>query len=210
IYEGANETYPFYNKLTNSSLQGNNQNGGPWHTQYDKSKFSLLVFNETTIPSQNWVNGKSVYAGLMYLTDNTGCGTNPSHPTSWCAPFNSTDPNKCTAAENFAWCLNPWNTTSSYLSTLAGYLSKTPVLSTIQAQDTSGNVKSTLIQIYQSGNLIANQTTPFTYNSTSGFQFKFNGTNICSWSGSASSSTKNLVVAPTSSGTYIAIYSTSC
>ncbi|MGI0088687.1 MAG: spherulation-specific family 4 protein [Nitrosotalea sp.] len=196
IYEGANETG---NKLTNSTLQGNTQNGGPWHTQYDKSKFSFELFNATSLPSQHWVQGKSIYVGFMYLTDNTGCGTSPSHPANYCHPFNGTNGNPCPP-----WCQNPWNTTSTYLGTLTSYINKSSLLSTIQAQNTSGNLVSIPIQIYQSNNLVSNQTTPFTYNSTSGFQFNFTSPALCKWTGSASSSTHSLVVAPTSSGVYTA------
>jgi hypothetical protein len=203
-YEGANETYPFYNKLTNATLQGTTQNGGPWHTQYDKNAFSLLLFNETTIPSHNWVQGKSVYVGFMYLTNNTGCGTSPSHPTSDCAPF-STDPTHNCQAPNFAWCLNPWNTTSSYLKVLASYLNNVPVQSTIQSKDKSGNSLSIPIRIYQNGALVRNSTTPFTFNETSGWKFNFTSPTICKWTyGSVSSLTHSIIVGPNASITFTA------
>ncbi len=150
---------------------------------FDKSLFSMLAYNITSAQiNATYVNNATNLVSWLYTTDNTGNGHGPD------------DDNNS----------NPWNDTSNYLNTLASDLTKVSVLSTIQAHDTSGNTVSIPIQIYQSGILVRNATTPFTYNETSGFQFNFTSSQVCKWFGSASSSTHSLVVTPTSSGVYIA------
>ena len=67
IYEDNNST----GDLTNSTLQGNTSiSGNPanWHTLYDKSTYSFVTYGKSSI-SQKLVQGKSVYVGLMYITD---------------------------------------------------------------------------------------------------------------------------------------------
>lgn len=190
IYEDYHgDTTPFVAPFTNATLQGTNVNTGQadhWHTLYDKSTYSFLQFNKTNI-TQKGVQNETVYAGLMYFTDNTGCGTNPVHPASSCNDH------------------NPWNTTTSYVGSLASYLNNVSVLSTIHSKDKSGNEINIPIQIYQSGNLVRNGTTPFTFNETSGWKFNFTSPTICKWVyGSTSSLTHSIIVGPNASITFTA------
>ena len=67
---------------------------------YDKSNFSFVSYDVTTTPSSSTITGDSSYVSLMYATDNTGC--------------NGLPPSICTPDE-----LNPYNTTSTYIGTLA-------------------------------------------------------------------------------------------
>lgn len=183
IYEGyPGDSNPNDAQLTNSTLQGNDVPGNPpnWHTLNEKSTYSFLRYNQSSI-SQHMVQNASVYVGLEYFTDD---GT-PTHT-------------------------NPWDKIATYLTNMVSYLSNKSVLSTIQAQNTAGNAVAIKIQIYQSGNLVRNATTPFIYNSTSGWQFKFYGSTVCNWIGSSSNHSSTLYVSPTSSGVYTAINGTGC
>src|SRR5437588_9945372 len=149
IYEDAhNNTLNGAAPFTNSTLQGNapiTNNPPNWHTLFDKSTYSFIQYNKTRITQQG-VQNESVFVGLMYFTNDTGCG---SHSASYCIANNT--------------ATNPYATIASYLGTMAGYLNNLSINSMIQAQDTSGHTLHIPIQIYQSGNLTRNGTTPFTY-----------------------------------------------
>jgi hypothetical protein len=202
IYENYhNDTLNFAAPFTNSTLQGNGVPGNPpnWHMLYDKSTYSFLQYNKTSITQQG-VQNESVYVRFMYFTDNTGCG--PHHPAKDCYPNT-----------------NPWNTTASYLGPMTSYLNNPSVLSTIQARDkSSGNLIHILnMTISQSKNLVRNGTTPFTYNETLGWQFNFtapktNSTyHFCYWTFPGTNTTnKSIQVAPSTSNTYNATYSLGC
>ena len=179
IYEGDNST----GDLTNSTLQGS---PSQWHTKYPKTAYSFIQHGKPNPIFQKTIQGKSVYAGLMYVTSDA-------------------EP-------------NPWDVIPTYLNTLVSYLDNTSVLSSITSKDKSGNILPISIKIYQSNNLVRNETSPFAYNSTSGWQFNFTAPqtslsyNFCNWVYSGTNTTnKSILVAPTSNAIYTATYtSTSC
>lgn len=195
--------------LTNATLRGDNTISGIttnpqyWHTLYDKDTYSFLQFNKTN-PTQKEVQARSVYGGLMYFTDNTGCGT---HTTKFCITNNIG--------------FNPWNTTSTYLNnTLAPALNNTSIVSAFQAFDkSSGNALISIpkILINQSNNanyFARNGTTPFTYNETSGWKFSFTAPlnfssyNFCSWTYGSTNETNSptIVVSPIATMIYNVTY----
>jgi len=170
------------NLPTNTTLQGNDYLSNPknWHTLFDKSTYSYLAFCQPNLVNSTYVQGTSLFVGYLYPLDQHGCGGADSGPWSIIPP-------------------------QSWLNTLTGYINNVPVQSTIQAKDKSGNPISVPIQIYQSGKLVRNSTTPFTFNETSGWKFNFTSTTICKWTyGSASSLTHSIIVGPNASITFTA------
>jgi len=151
---------------------------------FDKSLFSIIAFNITSAQiNATYINNATARVNWLYFTDNTGNGHGPD------------DDNNA----------NPYNDTSNYLNILASDLSKVSVLSTIQSKDKSGNQISIPIQIYQSGVLVRNSTTPFTFNETSGWKFNFTSPTICKWTyGSTSSLAHSIIVGPNASVTFTA------
>lgn len=208
IYENDhNDTLNFAAPFTNYTLQGNNVplNYHNWHTLNDKNTYSFLQFNKTSIAKQG-IQNETVYVGFMYFTDNTGCGTNPVHPAVYCS--------------NHHIPFNPWNTTASYLVPMASYLNNISVLPTIQSLNKAGNsIHISNMTIYQSNNLVRNGTTPFTYNETSIWQFNYTAprTNFtgsyhfCYWTyPGVNTTSKSILVTPSTSVTYSATYDPSC
>ncbi len=128
-----------------------------WHEYYDKSKFSFISWNQTAtnggLPNNATLGNYSNYVGFMYITDNPGCGG--THPC---------DPNTA----------NPYNTTSSYLMSLAKALNHNSTTLTFNAINSTGNyLKGLYVNATQSSNWIPSGNTTLNYNATTGIRYTF-------------------------------------
>jgi len=184
IWESDNVTNTNIPYLTNSTLQGNTGiSGNPanWHTLYDKSNFSFLKYSQSSI-SQNLVQGKSVYVGLMYYTDGD---------SSW-----STIP-------SYLGNLASYLDNPSVLSTIKSQDKSHTLISIPTLIFQSNNLVrngTTTFAYNETSGWQFNYTAPQTYNSY----------HFCNWTyGSTNTTNHSILVAPTQSTTYTATYTTS-
>lgn len=182
-----------------SDLQADTFTNSGIDNGYDKHDFSLLVWNETTanggLPNSVTLGNRSNYVGFMYVTDNPGCGG--TYP---CDLNNA----------------NPWNTTSTYLSTLAAELDNKTAMITINSTGPLSPVGGLLVQISQKGNLVPSGYTPYSYLGTQGVTYTFTPQNSTSctfdhWKDTGVGPAARTVTVTSSSKAYTAVYTgTSC
>src|SRR5438309_9502344 len=105
IYESQG-TFP-----SNATLQGKSL----WHLTHGKKNFSFLVYGKPNLLSSSFIQGKSVYVGFMFVTNDAAAGSGDTVP---------------------------WNNIPSqtWLNTLAADLNINSVLLKIQTNNMSDNV----------------------------------------------------------------------
>ena len=180
ICEGDNQTSDGSCPQTNSTLQGTDINTGLtnyWHTKYDKSTYSFLLYNQSPPLSQRIVKAMSVYVGLMYITDGD---------SSW------------TKSPSYLNNLASYLDNQSVLSTINSKdTSNNPLGATVVITQSGNQVHSATTPFTY------NETSgwQFVLNAQS-----LTGYTFCNWSDGVNTYSNPIMISPTQSTTYTATY----
>lgn len=160
----------------------------------DKSNFSFLVYNQCSLPDIKYLGNQSNFVKLMYFTD---------------AGFDTIG-TQCTNNQGMN---DPWNRTSSYISSLVSSLDKPSALVTINAVNSTGSPLLNLqVNMTQNSTIIPGGFTPFTYNGTTGVGYTFIPTNSASctftkWKDTGSGPAARNIPVGSVNKAYTAVYS---
>lgn len=176
---------------------GSNHNKS-WHEYYQKNKFSFITWNQTTtnggLPSNATLGNDSSYVGFMYITDNPGCAPTV-HPCN---------PNTMS--------INPYNTTSSYLVSIAKALNHNSTVLTLNAINSKGSyLKGLYVNVTQSNKWVPSGNTTLSYNATVGVRYTITMENstICSferWADTGSTNSSRSMLANSTNAAFTAVY----
>ena len=125
-------------------------NFSSWNAQYDKTLFSMGVFNvANSALNQTYVNNMTTHVGYLYFTDDGG--SSDVHPN-----------------DNH----NPWDNLATYFNSTLSMLNLPSILLTTQSVNLTGYpFTGQYTVINQSGNTIRTGYTQLVLNGTSGFQY---------------------------------------
>ena len=169
------------------SSQCQTQGTSGWHLCFDKSNFSFISYDISSLPPTAEIQGWSNYVGFMFIT-----GANyfivPSYIDQEVAALNTPSVGITVATDN----------SSLYTISGAGIVFYQPTASCAKYTDTCGEVLQS--------------ASPITLNASSGWQYElsapssFGSCTFSKWLDSGSTNPNRTITAPSSSTTYTAIY----
>ncbi|MDE1863327.1 MAG: hypothetical protein KGI33_10505 [Thaumarchaeota archaeon] len=186
-----NVTLPSYQNLAGNTYSQWTGSGslGTTDLGFDKHNFSFLSWNITkaNFPNNATLGNYSNFVGLFYITDNTGCAPNVSP----CPPPHQG--------------VNPWNTTSTYLTNMTKALNHPSSIITINSTDSSGKpITGAFVQINQTNQTIPSGFSPYSFQGTQTIKYLFTPENYSStctfhnWKNGPSTATRTIIVNSTS------------